>query len=257
MSHHHLQGGCACGRNQYLIIVPENIPEEAAQVYFDSGRDHRRSIGAPLSAWLRVPLTWYQSHTRSYYPDESHNAIRRTFTPLHAPHSQRNFCGFCGTPLTYWTELPPEEADFMSVSVGSLRGEGQRLLEDLNLLPEDVDEEALDAQAVITRRNPPLSAPVMSPAADVSDLSRSYNYGTVGGIPWFEEMIEGSRLGRLMRSRRGVGRSDDQSTTIQWEITEWEEGPTEELEMSTGTSVGDGAAKRKREQATSEGRSSQ
>lgn len=145
----------------------------------------------------------------------------------------------------------------MSVSVGSLRGEGQRLLEDLNLLPEDVDEEALDAQAGITRRNPPLSAPVMSPAANVSDLSRSYNYGTVGGIPWFEEMIEGSRLGRLMRSRRGVGRSDDQSTTIQWEITEWEEGPTEELEMSTGTSVGDGAAKRKREQATSEGRSSQ
>ncbi|KAJ9380285.1 hypothetical protein DTO063F5_6732 [Paecilomyces variotii] len=258
MSHRHLRGGCACGRNQYMIIVPEGVTEEAAQVYFDSGRDHRRSIGAPLSVWLRVPLAWYQSNTRSYYPDESHNAIRRTFTPLHAPHSQRSFCGFCGTPLTYWTELPPEEADFMSISVGSLRGDDQRLLEDLKLLPEDVDDEALDAQAAVTRRNPPLSAPTVSSTADLSDFSRSYSQGTVGGIPWFQEMIEGSRLGRLMRSRRGVGRSDDQSTTIEWEITEWrDEGPTEELEINTDSSTRNVIAKRKLEQTTGEGRSSQ
>lgn len=42
MSHRHLRGGCACGRNQYMIIVPEGVTEEAAQVYFDSGRDHRK-----------------------------------------------------------------------------------------------------------------------------------------------------------------------------------------------------------------------
>lgn len=141
----------------------------------------------------------------------------------------------------------------MSVSVGSLRGDDQRLLEDLNLIPEDVDDEVLDAQTAVIRNNPPLSAPTVSSTADLSDFSRSYRQGTVGGIPWFEEMIEGSRLGRLMRSRRGIGRSDDQSTTIEWEITEWhDEGPTEELVINTESSTGSGAAKRKREHAAGE-----
>jgi hypothetical protein len=35
-------------------------------------------------------------------------------------------------------------------------------------------------------------------------------------------MIEGSQLGRIMRSRRGVGVSDAQLTTVEWEISEWQ-----------------------------------
>src|ERR1700712_695268 len=102
------------------------------------GRFH----GTPLSAWLRVPLDWYQSYTRSFYEDESHSSIRRRFSPRHAPQTQRVFCGFCGTPLTFWTEEPHDESDFMSISIGSLLIEDQRALDDLGLLPEDFDEEA-------------------------------------------------------------------------------------------------------------------
>ncbi|RAL16850.1 uncharacterized protein BO97DRAFT_402461 [Aspergillus homomorphus CBS 101889] len=263
-----LRGSCQCGRNQYLIRLSDNVTDHA-QVYFDSSEDNRRSHGSPLTAWLRVPLSWYQSHTQSYFPDETHASIRRIFSPHHAPHTQRVFCGFCGTPLTYWSENPREEADFMSVSVGSLLGEDQRMLEDLDLLPPvapssdegeevedededdveevprvvegeliDMDEEAEDVEPeqeperegkvvavpAAASSDQPTSSRVVIPAATGrggSGLSRSYRQGTLGGIPWFEEMIEGSQLGRLMKMRRGVGVSDDQSTTVEWEISEW------------------------------------
>lgn len=39
------------------------------------------------------------------------------------------------------------------------------------------------------------------------------------GIPWFEEMIEGSELGRIKR-RRGAETSADGSTRIEWEVVE-------------------------------------
>ncbi|KAL2000495.1 hypothetical protein VTN02DRAFT_2988 [Thermoascus thermophilus] len=244
-----LGGSCSCGRNRYMISIPETATHQA-EVYFDSGRDHRRSQGAPITAWLRVPLTWYQSNTQSFYPDESHSAIRRTFTPLHDPHSQRNFCGFCGTPLTYWTELPREEADYMSVSIGSLYGEAQRMLEDLNLLPGDVTEplEELEGErgVVAIPRSP--SASATSPP----DFRRSYRRGTVSGIPWFEELIEGSRLGRLLKTRRGMGVSHDQGTTIEWEISEWhDDGAGAETGTDSSSSSVGGAGKRKRDRATS------
>lgn len=179
-----------------------------------------------MTAWLRVPLTWYRSQTYSYYPDETHAAIRRTFTPVHAPHSQRNFCGFCGTPLTYWTESPPEEADYMSVTLGSLFSDDLRMLEDLELLPRDSTEDGSDrSPPAATDTTSESTPPATSSSSAVSSASpsfvKSYREGTTAGIPWFEEMIEGSKLGRIMRKRRGFGVSDDQSTTIEWEISEW------------------------------------
>ncbi|RAK78384.1 uncharacterized protein BO72DRAFT_476675 [Aspergillus fijiensis CBS 313.89] len=265
-----LRGSCQCGRNQYLIRLPDDVTDHA-HVYFDSSQDNRRFHGSPLTAWLRVPLSWYQSHTQSFFPDETHASIRRIFSPHHAPHTQRVFCGFCGTPLTYWSEVPRDEADFMSVSLGSLFGEHQRKLEDLDLLPpavpssddedeeeddeveevlrvgevevEDADEEEEEAEAeqelesegkvvavpATASSDRPTSTRVVIPAAaggDGSGLSRSYRQGTFGGIPWFEEMIEGSQLGRLMKTRRGVGVSDDHSTTVEWEISEWSSDAT-------------------------------
>lgn len=214
-----LRGACACGRNQYAIIVPPDATERP-EVYFDYSSEHRRTQAAPLTAWLRVPLAWFQSHTRSFFPDESHTSIRRTFTPFHAPHSKRNFCGFCGTPLTYWTEKPPEEAEYMSVTIGSLFGEDQSVLEDLGLLPNDVDiENSLDSVGTaLTSTTTPSSFLLGSDQPRFSVRRRS---GTVGGIPWFEEMIEGSRLGRVAKSRRGVGVSTDGSMKIEWDVSEW------------------------------------
>lgn len=39
------------------------------------------------------------------------------------------------------------------------------------------------------------------------------------GIPWFQEMVEGSELGRIKR-RRGGETSADGSTRIEWEVVE-------------------------------------
>ncbi|KAE8149420.1 hypothetical protein BDV25DRAFT_156335 [Aspergillus avenaceus] len=230
-----LRGSCHCGRNQYIIQLPEDVSEHA-DIYFDSSRDSRRLHGMPLSAWLRVPLNWYQSHTLPYFEDESRATIRRVFSPTHAPHTQRAFCGFCGTPLSFWTDSPNGEAEYMSVTIGSLSGDDQRLLEYLGLLSEseddedDEDDEGIQEGQIVDvldrTTRAPASSPTVIPSDSSTGVSRTYTEGTVAGIPWFEEMIEGSRLGRLMKSRRGYGVSDDQSTSLQWEVSEWtDDGP--------------------------------
>ncbi|KAL4818616.1 hypothetical protein BDW67DRAFT_156975 [Aspergillus spinulosporus] len=224
-----LRGSCMCGRNQYLIRIPDNVTDHA-RVYFDTGRDNRKSYGTPLTAWLRVPLDWYESHTQSFFPDETHGSIRRIFTPHHAPHTQRVFCGFCGSPLTYWSEDPREEADFMSVTIGSLYGDDQRILEDLHLLPRweesespDISPSAAEQASTTLATDAPNSSSTLDvpPGVFTEGPTRSYRHGNTDGIPWFEEMIEGSGLGRLMKARYGAGVSGNRSTTIEWEVSDW------------------------------------
>lgn len=211
------------------------------------GRIH----GTPITAWLRVPLDWFQSHTRSLFPDETHASIRRIHTPPHAPHTRRIFCGFCGTPLTFWTEDPVEEADFMSVAIGSLFARDQRALEELSLLPEDsVDEEEAEVvpsmTSTLTTAHGNSSSVVIPSLGGSPNISRSFRRGAADGIPWFEEMVEGSRLGRLMRARRGMGVSDDQSTTIEWEISEWHDDETGAIQQEDSDSTERATGKRKR-----------
>ncbi|KAL3481990.1 hypothetical protein BJX99DRAFT_217930 [Aspergillus californicus] len=241
--HEPLHGSCFCGRNEYLIQIPDDVTDHA-RVYFDAGRDNRRSYGTPLTAWLRVPLSWYQSHTQSFFPDETHGTIRRIFSPVHAPHTQRVFCGFCGSPLTCWSENPREEADYMSVTIGSLHGDDQRMLEDLDLLPRwEEPERPIERQDDTTtslQASPSPSLALNAPSrASVSDLARIYKLGASDGIPWFEEMIEGSGLGQLMKRKRGVEVSDDHSTALEWEVSEWSSAGSE----AEGSS---GVGKRKR-----------
>lgn len=151
----------------------------------------------------------------------------------------------------------------MSVTIGSLYGEAQRMLEDLDLLPGSSDEaeedeeetgEAEDKEentgvtvspAEHTQTSSAQSAVVVPSRARAPALARSYRRDTTRGIPWFEEMIEGSRLGRIMKRRRGVGISDDSSTTIEWEVTEWlDEDPSEETQTTSEDARS--AVKRKR-----------
>ncbi len=116
----------------------------------------------------------------------------------------------------------------MSVTIGSLYGEDQRILEDLELLPQWEESESSGSTAE-EEEPTPSDAPVSKSSSTLvvpsdistSDLARTYRHGTTDGIPWFEEMIEGSGLGKLMKRRRGAGVSDDQSTTIEWEVSEW------------------------------------
>ena len=162
-----------------------------------------------------MPISWYQSYTRSYFPDETHSVIRRTFTPHHAPHCKRNFCGFCGTHLTYWSEDPPSESGYLQVTVGSLRGDDIRALEDLDLLPQDAELVALPHFDAAADVNQGRSVPSTS-----NDTTRVERHGTSGNLSWFEEMISGSALGRTQITRRGMGMNADGTQRVEWEVTE-------------------------------------
>lgn len=219
----------------YSVIVPEDATERA-QVYFDDSSDSRRSQATPLTAWLRVPLTWYFSSTQAFFPDETHSSIRRTFSPIHAPHSQRVFCGYCGTHLTYWTEQPRSEAEYMNITLGSLLSRDLQALQDLDLLPDDFDvEDVEDLQASQSAVQAPTEQAVLSQQEN-QGLTRTQRTGRTGGLSWFEELLEGSRLGRTQNIRRGVGVSADGSTSVEWEISEFiDEGSEESESASTHT----------------------
>ncbi|KAJ6160491.1 hypothetical protein N7470_003887 [Penicillium chermesinum] len=249
MSHEALYGTCSCGRNHYRVSIPDDVTEHA-HVYFDSSRDNRRLYGTPLTAWLRVPLDWYESYTTSFFPDETHSSIRRAFAPPHAPETRRIFCGFCGTPLTFWTEEPREEAEFLSISVGSLLGDHQRALEDLNLLPGDSDEDDTPVATDSSSLTPSLgSSSIIVPSREEAPaLSRNIRSGTLNGIPWFEEMVEGSRLGRVMKSKRGKGVSKDNTTSFEWEISEWYDDGTPSIRPEDSESGSKSTGKRRRVQ---------
>lgn len=136
----------------------------------------------------------------------------------------------------------------MSVAIGSLYAADQRALEDLNLLPGDSDEEVEEVPSTSSALAPvpETSSPVIvSSFGNSPDISRSFRRGTAEGIPWFEEMVEGSRLGRLMRARRGKGVSDDQSTSIEWEVSEWYDDGTTAIQQEHDSN-GHATGKRKR-----------
>jgi hypothetical protein len=151
--------------------------------------------------------------------------------------------------LTFWTEEPAEEAEFMSIAIGSLLGEDQHALEDLDLLPDDFDEDAqyadISTSSALTPSQGETSVIVPS-FSDEPVLSRSFRRGNIDGIPWFEEMVEGSRLGRLMRAKRGKGVSDDNSTSFEWEISEWHDDGTRGIAQEESDSSDKATGKRKR-----------
>ncbi|KAI0850908.1 hypothetical protein F5Y00DRAFT_21842 [Daldinia vernicosa] len=197
-----LRGSCHCGRNQYTILIPGGSPA-GAQVLFDSTTSHRISSATPLSAFLRVPLSWYHSQTFPFFPDESRANIKRAYSHPAEQNAMRQFCGFCGTPLSYWSEEPRSEADYIQLTLGSLLTEDLRDLEDLGLIP---DESELDSMVI---------KPTHASNQDSQLIGRE-----VAGIPWFESMILGSRLGNI-RTTKSVRESRDGKTRVEYEITEW------------------------------------
>ncbi|KAI0180236.1 hypothetical protein GGR52DRAFT_234000 [Hypoxylon sp. FL1284] len=162
------------------------------------------SSATPLSAFLRVPLSWYHSQTFPFFPDESRASIRRVYSHPAEQNAIRQFCGFCGTPLSYWSEDPRSEADYIQVTVGSLLTEDLHDLEELGLLPEEPAQEDTD----------------LIPTARSSVRGPQLVGREITSIPWFESMILGSRLGNV-HTTRGVRESRDQGVRVELEITEW------------------------------------
>ncbi|KAF4979620.1 hypothetical protein FZEAL_4177 [Fusarium zealandicum] len=196
-----LRGGCQCGRNRYIIAVPQDGITQA-QVLFNTEPVHQIPLATPLAAYIRVPLSWYHSTTYAFFPDETHTLIRRVYTHPSQQHSKRHFCGYCGTPLSYWSEDPRSEAEYINLTLGSLLREDLRDLEDMGLIPEEEDrpETEPEQSAAVVGRN--------------TALRQSY------GVPWFDGLVEGTRLGS-MRHSQGVKRSQDGSVRVEWEIIEY------------------------------------
>ncbi|CAL3964661.1 hypothetical protein PZA11_002385 [Diplocarpon coronariae] len=199
MDEHPLHGACFCGRNRYTVCIPQDATEKP-RVFFDNSYGHRRSQATPLSAWLRVPLAWYQSTTYAFREDESHASIRRSYTSPNEQSSKRHFCGFCGTPLSFWSERTPGDATYISLTLGSLVGSNLRDLEDLGLLPQEAVEDV--ATSFVGR-----------------GTSKS-NINGGEGLPWFETMVKGSRLGNVQTSW-GETQSENGRYKVEWEIVEW------------------------------------
>lgn len=174
---------------------------------------------SPLAAFLRVPLQWYYSTTFALYPDETSAMIHRVYTPEDESHTMRHFCGFCGTPLSYWSEEPRSEADFINLTLGSLAQADLHDLEELGLVPGDED-----SSRPVT---PPAEQETQRTVLDggVADTdSRIKTREIVGGLPWLDTLTEGSKLGKLRLTRTsGGGTSRDGRVNVEWEVVEWTE----------------------------------
>ncbi|KAI0603317.1 hypothetical protein F4775DRAFT_23907 [Biscogniauxia sp. FL1348] len=224
-SHRALRGSCHCGRNQYIVQIPNNT-SEAAQILFASDASHRIASAAPLSAFIRVPLSWYHSRTFAFFPDESTTTIRRVYSHPAEQYTRRNFCGFCGTPLSYWTEQPRSEADYIQLTLGSLLTEDLHGLEEMGLIPDESESDEMDMA--------PATASV-TPSNHAAQLVGR----DIAGIPWFETMISGSRLGN-MHTTKTVRQSRDGRVRVEFEVTEWTgaDEPNDEASASESSTTG-------------------
>ncbi|KAH7349490.1 hypothetical protein B0T11DRAFT_131576 [Plectosphaerella cucumerina] len=202
-----LRGGCHCGRNSYIIDIPASPDGNRPRVLFNSDSLHASPLATPLAASIRVPLSWYKSSTHAFFADETHASIRRVYessSPAQQP-TKRHFCGFCGTPLAFWTERPLSEADFIQLTLATLCDNDLGDLEEMGLLPEPGDA-----------------------TPDAADDAPSTETRIVRGVPWLDGLVKGSRLATL-RQTQGTGRSADGSTRIEWEFVEWTEKDEEDV----------------------------
>ena len=150
------------------------------------------------------------------------------------------FCGYCGTHLSYWTEEPASEAGYLSITVGSLLGDDVRALQDLDLLPEDVEPQDVAATTDGSNDNRVVAITQLPQGQEQAVTKGSQRLGRLGDLDWFEEMIDGSRLGRTQKTRRGMGTNANGTTTVQWEVSEYREGDSE-----PSTPPATGSSKRK------------
>ncbi|KAH6627693.1 hypothetical protein F5144DRAFT_281718 [Chaetomium tenue] len=263
-----IRGSCHCGRNLYMIQLPPDQPAtQTAQILFHPHPSHRSTLGTPLPAYLRVPLQYYRATALPKQPDETNAMIHRAYDPPGARnwketaeeeearggcgqgHTRRYFCGFCGTPLSFWSESPPAEADFICLTLGSLLPEDLADLEELGLLA-----------GLGLPRGSPSPGPNPSGAAAASgsgsgsgsdalrggdgDVAREEEgvVGSVGVLSWLDTLTEGSRLGELLRQARGGAAVPKGRVRIEWEIVEW-----------SGDDDGGGESPRKRKAEEIEG----
>jgi hypothetical protein len=104
------EGGCLCGAVRYRIGA---VPQSSVVCHCESCR---RASGATPVAWITVErpqFEFIQGNPRTYSS---------------SPGVTRQFCGECGTPLTYQTERRTESIDITTAT-----------LDDPNVFPPTAD----------------------------------------------------------------------------------------------------------------------
>lgn len=149
-------------------------------------------------------------------------------------HSRRTHCGFCGTPLTYWSEQPRAEADYIQVTMGSLCCEDLCDLEDMGLIPEPPAEgHTVQLPSIVGRGSvAPVDgaskAPAAAAATSPSTALQLRDQRETTSIPWFDSIVEGSSLGGRLKATQGTRQRANGSTRIEWEIFEYTGDGSEE-----------------------------
>ncbi|KAK4193641.1 hypothetical protein QBC35DRAFT_479792 [Podospora australis] len=233
-----LHGGCQCGRNIYMIQFPRDTQLPASQlakVLFSSSPTHR--FASPLSAFLRVPLAYYHARINPSFPDETFSQIHKAYTSPTETHSKRCFCGFCGTPLSYWSEEPSSEKDFIQLALGSLAPRDLADLEELGLLPSSSpeatsseEEEGEDTPMRHAEDEDEEKGQGGNTKGGKGRAVKRFRDGTEASLPWFDTLMEGSLLGGTLRHARGRRQNKSGTVRYEWEVVEWEEGDDDEEE---------------------------
>lgn len=58
-------------------------------------------------------------------------------------------------------------------------------------------------------------------AAEEEEMVVTTKRDTVGGVSWFDTLVEGSRLGGRMRVAKGRRTNRSGSVRVEWEVVEW------------------------------------
>ncbi|KAK4163426.1 hypothetical protein QBC43DRAFT_212975 [Cladorrhinum sp. PSN259] len=215
-----LRGSCECGRNVYIIQFPPNSSNDLARVLFHSSPSRCKLTPTLLPAHLRVPLSWYHSLVLPSQPDETNSQIHRVYNSPNSS-SMRHFCGFCGTPLSYWSEEPRTEKDYIQLALASLFPEDLGDLEELGLLPSTSSLEGEGSEEVSEDED--------------EEAKEEEKEGRSGIVPWLDSLVQGSRLGSMrkrMTTNKGAavemgGTGGVKRFRIEWEVVEWEDAEEE------------------------------
>ena len=146
----------------------------------------------------------------------------------------------------------------MNLTLGSLLSESLDLLEALNILPDTTSEdeeaqtkgsEVKEEDHIPTNEEDEGGVDAMSDTgrARPRDVSTQTLHSMQNrGMPYFEEMVENSRLGRIKRQRGGQT-SQDGRMVVQWEVVEIGGDDEESTRMETDQDAGGGEASNKRQ----------
>ena len=123
----------------------------------------------------------------------------------------RHFCGFCGTPLSFWSENPQSEKDYIQLTLGSLFPEDLGDLEELGLLGSSGSASG--------------EASEEEDGQGGSKEVKEAMHGRMGVVPWLDSLLEGSRLGNMRRMKRGaeLAMGGGKRVKVEWEGVEWDE----------------------------------